>query len=253
MMVQTGPMRETSWPSASRRVSPRSTASATARHCGSVNDTVALMLMPSAVAASIAGMPALVAGILTIMFGARPSKRRACSTIASEIAIQPRVGLDRQPPVAAVDAPRTPAAAARRRRPTAVRPPPSRSRSSVARGISRSSAAIRGRHSAIRAFSTVCAITGLHVAPTPPCSIDCRSSSRSAESFHRHVAVVCVISCSGLFHVEPVAIARIIHARSRTGHRDTETQRSSSKYFSKKLLSKCSHRSVLQLHLNCEF
>ena len=46
MMVQTGPMVEMSRPSASRRRSPRSTASATATHWGSVKQTVALMLTP---------------------------------------------------------------------------------------------------------------------------------------------------------------------------------------------------------------
>ena len=74
MMVQTGPMVLVSSPAASRRFSPRSTASATATHCGSVKETVALMLMPSAVASSIAAIPARVAGIFTIMFGARAWK-----------------------------------------------------------------------------------------------------------------------------------------------------------------------------------
>src|SRR5688572_12324283 len=60
-------------------------------------------------------------------------------------------------------------------------------------------AAMRGRHSEMRDFSTVWAITGLHVAPTPPCSMLHRSSSGSAESFHSTVGVVCVIWCSGLF------------------------------------------------------
>ena len=46
MIVQTGPIEATSRPSASRRRSPASIASATATACGSVNETVALMLTP---------------------------------------------------------------------------------------------------------------------------------------------------------------------------------------------------------------
>ena len=43
------------------------------------------------------------------------------------------------------------------------------------------------------------AMTGLHVAPTAPCSSAVRKSSIAAESLHKQVGVVCVISCSGLF------------------------------------------------------
>jgi hypothetical protein len=46
MIVQMGPMVAISLPSLSLRFKPRSTASATAMHCGRVKDTVALMLMP---------------------------------------------------------------------------------------------------------------------------------------------------------------------------------------------------------------
>ena len=63
-----------SWPARSRRRRPRSTASATATHCGSEKHTVALMLMPRYVASSIAGMPAAVTGILTMMLGASAAK-----------------------------------------------------------------------------------------------------------------------------------------------------------------------------------
>src|SRR6185436_338412 len=85
--------------------------------------------------------------------------------------------------------------------------------SSVAAGRSRINAAMRGRHSASRVFKTEWAITGLQVAPTPPCSRLHLSSSGSAESFHRHVAVVCVISWSGLFHAAPVDMRGIIEQR----------------------------------------
>ena len=46
MMVQTGLIEAISLPSCSRRRRPRSTASATATHWGSVKLTVALMLTP---------------------------------------------------------------------------------------------------------------------------------------------------------------------------------------------------------------
>src|SRR5262245_57167551 len=42
-------------------------------------------------------------------------------------------------------------------------------------------------------LTTSTAMTGLHVAPTAPCSIAYASSASAAESFHRHVLVVCVI------------------------------------------------------------
>ena len=47
-------------------------------------------------------------------------------------------------------------------------------------------------------FRTSTTITGLQVAPTPPCSIEYDSSWMDAESFQRHVGVVCVIWCRGL-------------------------------------------------------
>ena len=58
MIVHTGPIVVMSPPSRSRRSRPRSTASATASACGTLKDTVALMLIPRAVASSIAQIPA---------------------------------------------------------------------------------------------------------------------------------------------------------------------------------------------------
>ncbi len=81
MIVTIGDIAEVSSPAAARRARPRSTASAAASACGTVNETVALMLMPRNVASSMASMPAAVAGNLTCMFGARPAKRTACSTM----------------------------------------------------------------------------------------------------------------------------------------------------------------------------
>ena len=65
MIVQTGAIDSTSSPAAARRSRPRSTAAPTASACGTVNDTVALMLTPRALASSIAAIPARVAGSFT--------------------------------------------------------------------------------------------------------------------------------------------------------------------------------------------
>ena len=58
MIVITGPIGVVSWPSASRRAIPRSTASAAASACATLNETVALTLMPRYVASSMAAIPA---------------------------------------------------------------------------------------------------------------------------------------------------------------------------------------------------
>ena len=83
MIVAIGASRSGSPPAAASRSSPRSTASAAAIAWLTVNETVALMLTPRAVASSIAAMPVAVAGNLTWRFGARPANRTACSTIRS--------------------------------------------------------------------------------------------------------------------------------------------------------------------------
>ncbi len=101
MMVQTGPIVAIVFPSRSRRLSPRSTASATAMHCGSVKQTVALMLTPRYVASSIAGIPARVTGILTIMLGASAIELEGLFHDRLAVAIKSRIGLDRQPAVLA--------------------------------------------------------------------------------------------------------------------------------------------------------
>src|SRR6185312_4452365 len=54
---------------------------------------------------------------------------------------------------------------------------------------------------AISFLSTETAMTGLHVAPTAPCSIEYESSSIDAESFHKQVGVVRAISKSGLLYL----------------------------------------------------
>ena len=68
-------------PAASNRARPRSTASAAAIACGTVNTTVMFATTPRAVASSTAWSPAAVHGNLTWMFGASPLNRTACSTI----------------------------------------------------------------------------------------------------------------------------------------------------------------------------
>ena len=174
------------------------------------------MLMPRAVASSIASMPARVAGILTIMLGASASKRTRLVDDRRGVLIQARVGLNRQPPVAAAVSWQTPAAAAPPRRSTTLQPPPRRCRPRSP--------------PAARASTPRCAAAIRRAASSRPCarSPDCRSrqrrpvrwlqrsSSGSAESFHRHVAVVCVISCSGLFHAAPVDMRGIIEQLRRS-------------------------------------
>ena len=76
-------MSSTARPSASRRRRPRSTASAATRACATLNETVALTLTPRYVASSITRTPTLVAGNLTMMFGARRSKPIPCSSMRS--------------------------------------------------------------------------------------------------------------------------------------------------------------------------
>jgi hypothetical protein len=56
------------------------------------------------------------------------------------------------------------------------------------------SAWMRSCHCGISFFSNLTTITALHVAPTAPCSIEYVSSWIEAESFHKQVGVVCVIS-----------------------------------------------------------
>ncbi len=253
MMVQTGPMRETSWPSDSRRFSPRSTASATARHCGSVNDTVALMLMPSAVAASIAGMPALVAGILTIMFGARPSKRRACSTIASAIAVEPRVGLDRQPPVAALmrRERRQQQRGGVGRQPFHRRPP-----DLILGGRGHVADERRNSRPPLRHPRLQHGVRDHRIAR--------RADAAVLDRLPQLVGVGRVVPQTrrrGLRHLVQRALPgrsgshRAHHTRrSRTGHRDTETQRIFFEILlENSCLSKCSYRPVLQLQLHLTF
>ena len=81
MSVHTGVTSDTLPPRAANASRPRSIASATASAWGTVKQTVALTLIPSPVAASIAAMPARVAGNFTCMFGARVANRRPCSSM----------------------------------------------------------------------------------------------------------------------------------------------------------------------------
>ena len=66
----------------SRRCNPRSTASAVAMAWGTEKQTVEVMVMPRAVASSMAWTPAFVTGSFTRMLSAMPAKTRACSTMA---------------------------------------------------------------------------------------------------------------------------------------------------------------------------
>ena len=90
MIVTTGPILDTSSPAASRAFSPRSMASPAATAWATVKETVTLMLTPRRVASSMASTPVLVAGIFTMMFGARFEKYSAWS--ASALALRARRG-----------------------------------------------------------------------------------------------------------------------------------------------------------------
>ena len=56
-------------------------------------------------------------------------------------------------------------------------------------------AAFAGLAALVRVYPQI--MTGLQVAPTPPKEMDCFSSSRSEESFHRQVGVFLAASRSG--------------------------------------------------------
>ena len=64
-------------------------------------------------------------------------------------------------------------------------------------GLAAAMAWIRGPQMSLCCLIVVYPMTGLQVAPTPPYEIDWRSSSRSAESFHRAVGVVRAAVSSG--------------------------------------------------------
>jgi len=158
-----------------------------------VKQTVALTLSPRYVASSMAAIPALVAGIFTITFGARVLKRTACSTMALELRKKRgSVCIDSRPsrPACSANAGSSSLAALTDISSTSFQP----IWSSVAPGSSSTSAWIRGRQMEISFLRIPRAMTGLHVAPTAPFSIAYVSSSMSAESFHSIVGVVCVIS-----------------------------------------------------------
>jgi hypothetical protein len=93
------------------------------------------------------------------------------------IAIQSRICLYRKPSIAA--------ALRFENRPVAV-------------GDSSMSAWMRSFQKLISFFKTPCTMTGLHVAPTAPCSLEYLSSWIEAESFHRQVGAAWVISWRGL-------------------------------------------------------
>ena len=115
----------------------------------------------------MAGMPAEVTGILTIMLGASWLNRTACSTSAA-------VSRNRRGSVWMESRPFRPPSRSKtcRRSPAARTDISSTSRqpiwSSVARGISERSACMRGRQKGISFLSTDSAMTGLQVAPTAP-------------------------------------------------------------------------------------
>ena len=128
--------------------------------------------------------------------------RRSAAPVCSErrgVTVEARIGLDRESPVTPAVLGEDAARGAPRPLSTATPPRPSASSSSVAAGCWRLSDAMRWAPLGQVRLDDDRAITGLQVAPTEPCSRAVRRSSRAAESLHKHVGVVCVISCNGLF------------------------------------------------------
>jgi hypothetical protein len=65
--------------------------------------------------------------------------------------------------------------------------------------------------------------------------------------------VVCVISCSGLFQVEPVAMERIIHGEPLLATETPRHRETFSKYFSKKALVQMLESFSLAVEFGFEF
>ncbi len=125
--------------------------------------------------------------------GARPSKRIGLVENGGRIPVEPRIGLDGQPAVLSACASKIglSSVAALADISSTMRQPIS---SSVAVGHSCTEPTDPGFHAGHFLFQDRHGMTGLQVAPTAPCSSECVSSSMDAESFHRHVGVVWVIS-----------------------------------------------------------
>src|ERR1700743_804802 len=64
-------------------------------------------------------------------------------------------------------------------------------------------------------------MTGLQVAPTAPCSMEYVSSDSVAESFHKQVGVVCVISYKGLLYATGFSRVLITLLRYFSGYINT--------------------------------
>ena len=167
-------------------------ASPAATACGTVKETVTLMLMPRYVASSIASMPTAVAGILTMMFGAREAK---CSAWATRAAASRRrrgsVCIESRPlrPRCSTKIGSRRAAASTDSSSTTCHPISASPAVGCSAAISAIRACQRGRSERIAAS----AMTGLHVAPTAPQPMAAVSSVRVELSFHRAVGVVSVI------------------------------------------------------------
>ncbi len=154
------------------------------------------MFTPRYVASSIATTPTDVAGILTMMFGARDAKRSAWSASATASrASRGSVCIDRRPlyPWYSSNAGSRSLAAMSETSSTTVQP----ISDSLAVGRSAAISAIRASQRSWSARIAARAMTGLHVAPTAPQLMDRASTVGSALSFHSAVGVVCVMVSSG--------------------------------------------------------
>src|SRR5436190_3261613 len=225
MIVTTGPIDAVDPPAASRRAIPRSIASAAAIAWATEKQTVVLTLIPRALASSIATRPAVVAGNFTMMFGARRSKWRPCSTIRS--ADRNRVGsvwVERRPwrpPCASKAGSRSGAAR------VDISSTIAQARSaSLATGRSTVSSRTRPRQWAGSFRQTSVTIVGLAVAPTAPNEIAYSSSSIAQESFQMSVAVSAIVRPSGVSTSAGAGIsARLTDRTGRSGRDALERHR----------------------------
>jgi hypothetical protein len=185
-------------------------ASPAASACGTEKETVTLMFTPRYVASSMASMPTDVAGILTMMFGARDAKCSAWSARArADRRRRGSVCIERRPlrPRCAAKAGSSSRAASRDTSSTTFHP----ISDSVAVGSSCAISAMRPSQRCWSARIAARAMTGLHVAPTAPQAIAVASSVGSALSFHSAVGVVRVIVRSG-DSTAVVASARVMRS-----------------------------------------
>ena len=131
------------------------------------------------------------------MLGARLVEMESLLEYGLRVAIESRIGLDGKPAVPALFASKMGFSSFAALAGHFFHQPP-RDLVLGGRGNSSIRAAMRSFQTCNSCFRTSSTMTGLQVAPTAPFSIESVSSEIAAESFHRLVGVVWVISCRGL-------------------------------------------------------